>query len=102
MRRAENLKNKGRSAAPSTANRGRLAERRVLLRYGFLLRGYRRRRFFWEAVVVLRKLAFVFVASFFSSRPVVQGLLGTGILVAGAPSSSDSKRADPSAAKSIY
>eukprot|EP00741_Cyanophora_paradoxa_P022401 tig00021463_g21627.t1 len=64
-----------------TRNRHSLSDRRVLLRYGFLLRGYKRSRYYWEEVIILRKLAFIFVASFFASRPVVQGLLGTGVLV---------------------
>jgi hypothetical protein len=49
-------------------NRYRLHKRRVRFRYGLLYAGYRRKTFWWEGVVALRKVTFVVIAGVFGSR----------------------------------
>lgn len=49
-------------------NRWRLHKKRVRFRYGLLYSGYRRRTFWWEGVVAMRKVAFVVIAGVFGSR----------------------------------
>jgi hypothetical protein len=50
------------------ANRWRLHKKRVRFRYGLLYTGYRRRTFWWEGVVAMRKVTFVVIAGVFGSR----------------------------------
>ena len=50
------------------ANRWRLHKKRVRFRYGLLYSGYRRRTFWWEGVVAMRKVTFVVIAGVFGSR----------------------------------
>ena len=38
-----------------------------ILRYGFLFKGYKQRTYYWEAVVMLRKVAMIFIAVFLRS-----------------------------------
>eukprot|EP00741_Cyanophora_paradoxa_P020064 tig00021222_g19365.t1 len=73
-------------------NRGRLADPRFRAMFGFLYRtrealpvplsrGYTRRFFFWEAIVIFRKLLVVFVSVYFSGRSMTQALLGLLVLL---------------------
>jgi hypothetical protein len=50
------------------ANRWRLHKKRVRFRYGMLYSGYRRKTFWWEGVVAMRKVVFVAIAGVFGSR----------------------------------
>jgi hypothetical protein len=40
--------------------------------YGFLLKGYRKEMFFWEIIIMYRKIALVFFISLFSDNPLFQ------------------------------
>jgi hypothetical protein len=49
-------------------NRYKLHQRQIRFRYGLLYAGYRRKTFWWECVIALRKVMFVVIAGVFGSR----------------------------------
>ena len=46
--------------------KARLGNDEVRQQFGFLYRGYRRETYFWECVVMLRKVGIIFIAVFLS------------------------------------
>lgn len=44
-----------------------LRSRDVLLKYGFLYKGFKGSSYFWESVIMLRKVAIIFVATLLST-----------------------------------
>eukprot|EP00741_Cyanophora_paradoxa_P012101 tig00020592_g11693.t1 len=63
-------------------NRHRLEETAFKRKFSFLYRGYKQRCWYWECVVIVRKLFVAVVVSVLDGRPQVQGLVGLGILLA--------------------
>eukprot|EP00003_Mantamonas_plastica_P017629 TRINITY_DN2915_c0_g2_i3.p1 TRINITY_DN2915_c0_g2~~TRINITY_DN2915_c0_g2_i3.p1 ORF type:complete len:5220 (-),score=1332.45 TRINITY_DN2915_c0_g2_i3:434-16093(-) len=53
-------------------NRFRLHEERVLQRYRFLYDGYANKRFFWEMIIMMRKMLIVTVIVFARRKPLMQ------------------------------
>lgn len=54
----------------------------VRIRYGFLYNGYTKEAYFWEAVILLRKISLIAVTTFFDSKKVlIQALLLIMILL---------------------
>ena len=47
--------------------RNRLQNEQVTERYAFLFKGYKQRTYYWESVVMLRKVAMIFIAVFLRS-----------------------------------
>eukprot|EP00741_Cyanophora_paradoxa_P011970 tig00020572_g11566.t1 len=62
-------------------HRHRLDDPEVMHRYSFLYRGYERRCWYWEIVVIARKLTIALVVSVLDGRPQIQGLVGLGVLI---------------------
>ena len=51
------------------------------LRFGFLFNGYKTSKFYWEFVVVLRKILVICLAVFFTASVPIQGLLCFSVLL---------------------
>eukprot|EP00741_Cyanophora_paradoxa_P007933 tig00000133_g7673.t1 len=62
-------------------NRRRLDQHAIKRKFSFLYRGYKQRTWYWESVVIVRKLLVAVVVSVLDGRPQIQGLLGLGILL---------------------
>eukprot|EP00741_Cyanophora_paradoxa_P012158 tig00020603_g11746.t1 len=63
-------------------NRHRLDDAGFKRKFSFLYRGYKQRCWYWESMVIVRKLLVAVVVSVLDGRPQVQGLVGLGILLA--------------------
>eukprot|EP00741_Cyanophora_paradoxa_P003800 tig00000718_g3694.t1 len=63
-------------------NRNRLNDPAIKRKFSFLYRGYEQRCWYWEIVVIIRKLLIALVVSVLDGRPQIQGLIGLGILLA--------------------
>ena len=49
-------------------HKARLGNEQVMERYGFLYKGYKQRTYYWESVVMFRKVAMIFIAVFLRSE----------------------------------
>jgi len=56
-------------------NRTELTSERVKKKYSFLFKGYEQRWYFWEMVVVFRKVALVIIAVFFAFNTQLQAIM---------------------------
>jgi len=61
-------------------NRHRLDHRRIRSTFGFLFEGYRKKMFFWEFVVLLRKVSILAVALFWEDA-FLQSIVGLFVLI---------------------
>ena len=48
-------------------HKARLKNEQVIERYGFLYKGYKQRTYYWESLVMFRKVAMIFIAVFLRS-----------------------------------
>jgi len=54
----------------------------VRRKWSFLYRGYEHRCWYWELIIICRKLILALIVSSLADRPSIQGLLGLGVLIA--------------------
>lgn len=57
-----------------------LNTKQVMGRYGFLYAGYRRKRYFWEMLILLRKMLMVFIVVFLSQQERLQTITALWVL----------------------
>jgi len=69
-------------AIPIIKNRGNLRNSEVRSRFGYLILGYAQRTYWWEFVILYRKISIVTIAVFFApSSTAIQGHLAFTVLV---------------------
>eukprot|EP00741_Cyanophora_paradoxa_P000303 tig00000403_g294.t1 len=62
------------------SNRRRLRSKSVRVRYNFMYRGYREEYYLWEFLVVVRKVAMVFISVFLFGNGELQTSIGLGVM----------------------
>lgn len=62
-------------------NKKHLEKLEVRQKYGFLFRGYKIRFFFWESIIMYRKIAMIFISAFLITYGVITQALIVFILL---------------------
>ena len=65
---------------PIIRSRHNLNDPASKVRFGLLIFGYRSNRYYWEFVVLYRKIIIVFVSVFFAGSDMIQGLIALFVL----------------------